>query len=293
MPTSVGRANRRAHLRETRPTVKDQDRSPDERPLAVTGAADPADEDTCAAIERAKDDFVALASHELKAPLTSVIGYAQLLLRRVRQPDPDLDMIALGLADINENAQALNRLLDELLDVSRIQTGSVDLRRAPCRIGDCLATVLRRLAPDERARVEVTLPTESPVGQWDRQRVEQVLTNLIGNALRYSPAEQRVRVAIAPHRDGIEVTVADQGFGIAADDLPRLFERFYRTTPAREGGVPGTGLGLYICRGIVEAHGGRIRAESPGEGRGATFRFTLPHHLQRTDAPPTGREGDG
>jgi two-component system CheB/CheR fusion protein len=245
------------------------------------------DDEAADALERAAEEFVATASHDLKAPLTAIIGYAQLLLRRVRVPEPDLGVIARGLAQIDEQARAMDLLLDELLDVSRIQTGAFDLLRAPCEIGECLATVLARLSPEERARVDVAPAAEPLAGHWDRRRLEQVLANLLDNALKYSPAASRVRVAAGRGPEGVEVAVADAGMGIRRDLLPRLFGRFYRTPGAHASGLPGTGLGLHICRGIVAAHGGRIWAESPGEGQGATFRFTLP------STPPTRADGRG
>jgi signal transduction histidine kinase len=136
--------------------------------------------------------------------------------------------------------------------------------------------VLARLNPEERARVDVALPDAPLAGEWEQQRVEQVLANLVGNALKYSPESERVSVTVERRAREIQVAVGDRGMGIPPEELPRLFGRFYRTPQALASGLSGTGLGLYISRGIVVAHGGRIWAESPGEGRGATFRFTLP-----------------
>jgi signal transduction histidine kinase len=227
-------------------------------------------------LNRLTEEFIAAASHDLKSPLTSIRGYAQLLRRRIRAPAPDLAQIAHGLDVVDAQAQAMTRLLDDLLDVSRIQAGAFDLRTAPCDLGGCLEAVLARLGPGERERVEVALADAPLAGEWDRQRVEQVLANLLGNALKYSPPGERVRVVVERHAREVEVAVEDRGMGVPPRELPRLFERFHRTPQALASGLTGTGLGLYIARGIVEAHGGRIWAESPGEGRGATFRCTLP-----------------
>lgn len=239
-----------------------------------------------AEFDRLKDEFIATASHDLKSPLTSIRGYSQLLLRRVRAPTPDLSQMAQGLAAIDAQTAAMARLLDDLLDASRLQGGRLELRTAPSDIGECLATVLARLSPQERARVAVALPDAPLAGEWERTRIEQVLANLVGNALKYSPERERVSVAVERLDGEIEVAVGDRGMGLPPEELPRLFERFHRTPQALASGLSGTGLGLYISRGIVEAHGGRMWAASPGEGQGATFRFTLP-------VAPPGLAGPG
>lgn len=230
-----------------------------------------------AELDRLKEEFIATASHDLKSPLTSIRGHAQLLLRRLRAaPAPDLEQMAQGLAVIEAQTAAMARLLDDLLDASRIQGVGLTLRTAPCDLGEYLVTVLARLNPQERARVDVALPDAPLAGEWEPKRIEQVLANLVGNALKYSPESERVTVAVDRRAREIEVAIVDQGMGIPPEELPRLFERFHRTPQALASGLTGTGLGLYICQGIVAAHGGRIWAESPGEGQGTTFRFTLP-----------------
>jgi signal transduction histidine kinase len=229
-----------------------------------------------ARLDRLKEEFLATASHELKGPLTSIRGYAQLLLRSLRAPAPDLARLAQGLAVIDAQSAAMAELLSHLLDASRVQAGKIELRPAPCELGECLAAVLAGLGPEERARVAVALDDAPLAGQWERARIEQVLANLVRNALKYSPAPAPVEVRAERHGEEIAVSVADRGMGLPSEELPRLFARFHRTPGALASGLPGTGLGLYICRGIVAAHGGRIWAESPGVGEGATFRFTLP-----------------
>src|SRR5688572_2521270 len=233
-------------------------------------------------LDRLKDEFIATASHDLKAPLTSILGYAQVMLRLLGAAEPDLSRVARAAAVICDQTVSMTRLLDDLLDASRIQAGVFVLRPVPCELGESLATVLARLGPEERERVDVVLANAPLAGEWDPRRLEQVLANLVGNALKYSPDDARVGVAVERGAAGIEVAISDRGVGIPAAELPRLFQRFYRTPQAHASGLPGTGLGLYVCAGIIAAHGGRLWAESPGEGQGATFRFTLP------DRPPTG-----
>jgi signal transduction histidine kinase/CheY-like chemotaxis protein len=233
------------------------------------------------ALDRVKEEFLATASHDLKNPLTSIRGHTQLLLRRMRAPVPDLSQLPEALEVIDSQAAALTHLLDDLLDASSIQAGGLGLRLAPCDMGECLETVLGRLNPAERGRVDITLADAPLSGQWERRRIEQVLANLIGNALKYSPEGERVSVTVDRGAGEIAVAVSDRGMGIPAEELPGLFDRFHRTPQAVASGLPGTGLGLYICLGIITAHGGRIWAESPGEGQGASFRFILP-----LEAPP-------
>ena len=238
-------------------------------------------------LDRVKEEFIATASHDLKAPLAVLRGYAQLLLRRVRQPQPDLVLLERGLTQIDAQTHAMARLLDDLLDASRLQVGRFPLRRAPCDLGECLENVLARLDPADRARIHCSLPDAPLAGEWEGTRVEQVLANLISNALKYSQPEAPIEVRVDWRDADLQVAVVDRGMGIEGPELPRLFERFHRTPQAIASGLPGTGLGLYLCRGIIEAHGGRLWAESAGTGQGATFQFTLPRRA------PAAARGQG
>lgn len=227
-------------------------------------------------LSRVKEEFIATASHDLKAPLTSILGYSQHVTRLLSATAPDLAKVMRGMTIIQDQARAMTLLLDDLLDASRIQIGAFGLRVAPCEISTCLDTVLTQLAPGARERIDVTLASPPLAGIWDQQRIEQVLANLVSNALKYSPDTKPISIVVKRGASSIEVSVSDLGVGIPARELPRLFERFYRTPGAYASGLPGSGLGLYICHGIITSHGGRLWAESAGEGQGATFRFTLP-----------------
>ena len=227
-------------------------------------------------LDRLKDEFITIASHDLKSPLTSISGYAQLLRRLMANPTPDLTVVLDGLDEIVYQVTAMTRLLDDLLDASRIQAEALELQTTSCDLLECLDTILRRFNPEERGRIELQAPDMPLVGDWDQERIEDVLGNLLRNALKYSPENERISVTLAQRDREVEVTVTDRGMGIAAEELPQLFQRFHRTRQGRASGLPGIGLGLYICHGIIARHGGRIWAESPGEGKGATFRFILP-----------------
>lgn len=226
--------------------------------------------------DRLTDEFIDMVGHDLKGPLTSITTYTQFLARLVAVPSPDLKQVGDGLAVIHAQATSMAQLLDEVLDASRIRAGVFELHMESCDLGACLDTVLLRLQPEDRDRVDVVLAEAPLVGEWARPQLEQVLTNVIGNALKYSPACERVSVTVRRSLGTIDVSVSDRGIGIPVAERTRIFERFYRTPEAHATGLVGSGLGLYISRGIIAAHGGRLWAESPGDGRGTTIRLTLP-----------------
>jgi signal transduction histidine kinase len=215
-----------------------------------------------------RDEFLAQAAHELKSPLTALKGYVQLSARR-GGADP---FSARMVTQVNR----LDRLVGDLISVVRLETGQLELvlqetdliTVAESCIGAAQALSVRHVISLERAPASL-------VGRWDPDRLTQVFENLLANAVKYSPGGGEIRVQIRMVRAEVRVSVHDAGAGIAADVLPRLFERFYRApSVARE--VDGLGLGLTITRSIIEGHGGRIWAESAGEQRGSTFAFTLP-----------------
>jgi signal transduction histidine kinase len=221
---------------------------------------------------RLKDDFLSAAAHDLKTPLTSIIGTAQLLERRaLRHPERPVDPRA--LTRIVTEALRLRALVIELLDAARTEQGRLLGRREPVD----LAALAEEIGARHRsAQHEVVIEAcEVVAGTYDRARIAQLLENLIENAIKYSPAGGTVSIAIRGTDDQIEMTVSDQGIGIPAADLPHLFERFHRGTNVDDRRFAGMGLGLYICRGIVEEHGGQLNVSSVF-GQGSTFRVVLP-----------------
>ncbi len=214
---------------------------------------------------------VSAVSHELRSPLTSIRGYTSLLRNRWDRIGDD-DKQAM-LAQISHDAERVTRLINELLDISRIETGRLSLAPAPVALADLAARVVtsvRAAVPELEA--EVAVPDDLPRVIADADKVEQVLTNLVENAAKYgSPTGLRISATVV-EGPAVAVTVRDAGPGIAPDDLPRVFDRWFQ----REHGRPtGTGLGLWISRGLVEAHGGQLTVASP-PGEGAAFTFTLP-----------------
>jgi two-component system phosphate regulon sensor histidine kinase PhoR len=240
-----------------------------------------------------KDEFVAAAAHDLKTPVTAVKGYAQIALRLARKiDDPKLLQ---QLTMINARSDDLRLLMDGLLDMSRIQAGRLQLDLQPLVVQNLIANVIKHFEFDlQRKQRAITcdLPSKPVEVEWDRHRIEGVLINLIGNALKYSPdgGDVNVRVQHVPHMDGIsdavEIIVTDHGIGIPPAERKRIFERFYRTPEAVEYGFRGTGIGLYITHSIINIHGGHIWADNAlHEGSGTSMYVRLPL-IAHPDVPP-------
>lgn len=225
---------------------------------------------------RARDDFLAIASHELKTPLSVVIGWAEYIQRQLARGAAE--QAAEKLDVVVGRARHLARLVDDFIDVVRIQQGIFipTLERLDLR------TVVEQAVRDARSAhpdqdVRLTLPAEPVPVQADAGRLRQVFSQLLENAVKFSPGGGPVVVQAGVAEGAARVTVRDHGIGMPADELPHVFERFHqveRDALSRRFG--GMGVGLYLSRAVVEAHGGRMQAESAGEGRGSTFTVTLP-----------------
>ena len=226
--------------------------------------------------ERLRAEFLAMVSHELRAPLAAVKGSVTTLLEAARELDPA--ETAQFHHIIREQSDQMRHLIGDLLDVGRIEAGNLQVEPEPSELRALVDEVGSRFqSGDARNPLEVELPPDLPPVMADRRRIIQVLSNLISNAAGYSPEGSPVLVTAV--RDGVHVavSVADRGRGIPAEVLQELFRKFPRASGAPQPpGIDGSGLGLAICKGIVEAHGGRIWAESDGQGLGARFTFTLP-----------------
>jgi PAS domain S-box-containing protein len=226
-------------------------------------------------LEAVRRDFVANVSHELKTPLTSISGYAETLLG-----DPmDAATTHQFLGTILSNARRMQRLVDDLLDLSRIESG----RWQPSRSEVDVAAVAREswaalAGRGDAARVEMALdiPPDAATVDADLDALRQVLTNLMDNSLRYTPEGGRITCVSRRVDGGVAVSIRDNGAGITRDHLPRIFERFYRADPSRSREEGGTGLGLAIVKHLVEAHGGRVHAESE-RGGGTTVTCVFPN----------------
>lgn len=220
-------------------------------------------------------NFLGMVAHDLRGPLTSILGSAQLAERAQMPPD----VRARALVTVQTEARRMDRLLADLTDAARVGAGAFQVQPQPSD----LVVVARQVVQGQQAgapRHRIALHGPSSLeGVWDPDRLVQVLTNLVSNAVKYSREGGEITVRLAREDERAVVSVSDQGQGIRPDDLPRLFQPFSRLQPER--GTRGAGLGLYIARAIVQAHGGRIWATSPGPGKGTTFTFTLPISARR------------
>lgn len=220
-----------------------------------------------------KDQFIAMVSHELRTPMTSILGWTRLL----KMGDLTSDESRAAIDAVERSATVQARLIDDLLDVSRISTGKLQLEfdRIDLReIVQAAIESLRLTAEEKGLSVSVSTPDAVDV-RGDRNRLQQVVSNLIQNAIKFTPTGGRIQIHVARMGSLAELRVSDTGIGVRSDFLERLFEPFQQAGNSGEGGT-GLGLGLSIVRHIVERHGGSVVAESEGRGRGTTFRVTLP-----------------
>jgi PAS domain S-box-containing protein len=215
-------------------------------------------------------EIVSTVSHELRSPLTSVKGYTSLMLNRWdRLPDDQKKMM---LEQVNHDADRVTRLITELLDISRLETGRLILRRQMVDLARLAATVVEKVRMEYPELEAVTeFPEDFPKVYADPDKIEQVLTNLVENACKYA-SPRALRIDGLATSSEVSVGVHDHGEGIPPSDLPKVFTKFFRRSVGRP---TGSGLGLWISRGLVESHGGELTAESI-VGQGSTFRFTLP-----------------
>ena len=223
-------------------------------------------------LEQSRRDLVANVSHELKTPITAIRAHLENLLDGVERPDPATLEVMLG------QVERLGRLVDQLLDLSRLESGEVPLRVEELTLQPMVDELISEIGvalPGRGVTVTNGVPGDLPTLTADRERLHQVLFNLMDNAIRFTPEGGEVTVSARRENGSVEIAVSDTGSGISPEHLPRLFERFYRADPSRSRGDGGTGIGLAIARSVVEAHGGTIRAESL-PGRGSVFTFDLP-----------------
>ena len=228
--------------------------------------------------DQLKDRFLSIASHELKTPITSIRGQAQLAIRRLAKQktnSPEIEGVQTTLEKINEQTTRLTSLIDELLDVSSIRAGKVELHKRECE----LISLCRDIVEDQRllSGRPIILTSETPTVNIvaDCERLTQVVVNLVTNALKYSPEGSEVQMRLSQSDTQACIEVQDHGKGISDKQLPYIFDTFYRTPDAQASSKFGLGLGLAICKDIVERHGGRIWAESK-VGKGSTFFVELP-----------------
>jgi signal transduction histidine kinase len=224
--------------------------------------------------ENRRRQLIGDVSHELRTPLTAIKASMEGLVDGVLPATPEVFL------QIQNEADRLNRLVEDLQELSRVESGSYQLQIQPIAISALITTTIKRLNPGltkNQITTDIALPDDLPFVLADEDRMVQVLMNLMGNALNYTPAKGQIRITGFQEEGFVRVEIKDTGIGISPDQLPHVFDRFYRVDKSRSRGKGGgSGIGLTVTKTLVEAQGGRIWVESTGVGHGSTFSFTLP-----------------
>jgi signal transduction histidine kinase len=226
---------------------------------------------------RLKDELVSMVAHDFRSPLTSIQAFSELLQDRVSD-----EGVKKYLGIINRQSKHLASLAADTLTMSRLESGNFPLDFKTFRMNELIASLMETRSADKNIDLKFEFPEEEIEINGDSRRIYEVIDNLLGNAIKYSPDGAFVRVNISKIDEGVQVSIADKGMGISEQDLPRLFQKFSRLDSARQRQIAGTGLGLYICRSFIEAHGGRIWVDSE-VGKGSTFHFVLPTQKNRSN----------
>ncbi|MDF3065259.1 MAG: multi-sensor hybrid histidine kinase [Polyangiaceae bacterium] len=237
---------------------------------------------------RAKDDFLATVSHELRTPLNAISGWVSLLRSGALPPERVSD----ALETIDRNVLAQARLIEDLLDVSRITSGKLQLSLEPTDLTEVVAAAVKALRPGAEAKriaIRTDMAGDLPTTHGDAARLQQVVSNLLANAIKFTPGGGSIDVALRTAPGGVEVVIRDDGQGINADTLPHIFNRFQQAQSSFARSHGGLGLGLAIVRHLVDLHGGKVFGESAGLGQGATFKVFLPAMGESVSASPTSR----
>lgn len=224
---------------------------------------------------QAKDEFLSTIAHELRTLLTSILSWAILLRNR----DFDQTTTQAGLQTIELCARAQYQLIEDLLDISSIVAGRLRLNLVPTQLNSVIelaVNIIQISARQKQVEISFNQPQDSVLMMCDPDRLQQVMLNLLANAIKFTPEGGRITVKLVYHADQAQIQVSDTGLGISADFLPYVFDRFRQAEKAETQSNPGLGLGLLLVRQLVELHGGSVQAESSGEGQGATFTVRLP-----------------
>ena len=229
------------------------------------------------AIEQRKDDFLSIASHELKTPLTTIKGYIQLMNRLLT--DGSDNKLKSAVEKTSVYVERLNNLISELLDVSRIQSGRIELHKEPFDFDEMVRDAVESILQAQDTHQIVIKGVTSCTVKGDESHISQVVTNLLSNAIKYSPDHREVEVYLSRVGNYVKAAVVDRGVGVPYADQQKIFERFYRVSDMQKQ-FPGMGIGLYICSEIVKNHGGSLWVESKA-GKGSTFSFTLPLEAEK------------
>lgn len=240
---------------------------------------------------RIKDEFLAVLSHELRTPLNAIVGWTHLMKKGNLKPD----IFQRALDTIERNAAAQTQLIEDLLDLSRIVRGQVKLKIQPVDIERILCATADTLRPAAEAKsIDIEFDFADNIGGIlaDPDRLQQIFWNLLSNAIKFTPASGNVKVSTTAKGNQLQIQVADSGIGISPEFLPYVFEHFRQADGSSTRSHGGLGLGLAICRRLVELHGGTIQVDSPGQGQGATFTVLLPMRSSQTDQQSSPAQAD-
>jgi PAS domain S-box-containing protein len=227
-------------------------------------------------VERMRDSFLTVLAHELRTPLTSLLGNAEIVLRRGQREGSLSERDQRNMKVIINQATRLNDMISLQLDISRLHTGQLQIERMPLDVGVIAQQVVEEFLPTATAHTLTYAGSDQPLlVEGNALRLIQVLQNLVQNAIKYSPAGGAVRLQVEQHDTAVRIAVSDTGIGIPQAELPHLFQRFYRASNVDERQISGLGVGLYVVRELVTLHGGSIDVVSE-EGQGSTFTITLP-----------------
>jgi signal transduction histidine kinase len=233
------------------------------------------------------EESVALLSHEMRNLIATFVGFTELLISQDWPRERQVEY----LETMREEGRRMEQFLQDLMDLERIEAGALGLKPRSADLGELLDYAATIAAHDPTHPVRLTRPPDLSPVLVEPDRIQQVVGNLLSNARKYSPAGGPICLSARRVKNHLEVSVQDNGVGIPADALPNVFEKFFRVSSLGHHGIRGAGLGLAICQRIIEGHGGRIWAESEGEGRGARFTFTLPLAPVGRQRSPTSTSG--
>ncbi len=269
--TIITKDNQRPYVAMTYSIVRGRDNQP---MLAVVNCRDIS---RLRELENLRSTFLSIITHELQTPIAIIKSYADTMLRD--DVSWDKETIVDSFATIEEESDRLSKLVNNLLYASRIEAGGLEMRRSPVHLPTVARRVAHRLEPKLDSRtVEIDFPEDFPPILADEERIESVFSNLIDNSIKYSPDKGAIAVSGRVNGDKVNVSIHDQGMGIPAREIDKVFDRFHRADNSLTRQSQGAGLGLYICRSIIKAHGGDIWAESKA-GEGSCFTFVLPLEL--------------
>jgi signal transduction histidine kinase len=228
-------------------------------------------------LERQRQEFLTMLTHDIKSPLAVVLGYADFLLEHGKRQSPE--QRSKDLRQLRQNVQTVFSLVENYLNLSLFEEGHLKLQRKPIEMNELLAHIGQRYESEARQRqvaLQFELQPDLPTIEGDQLALSRVVENLVSNALKFTPQEGKITVSSVWRNGEVVTTVADTGPGIAAEEVPLLFDKYHRGTTSRE--AEGTGLGLFIAKALVEAHGGRIEVQSvPNQGANFSVIFPLPH----------------